>query len=165
MGFAKAIKKDYIMNDQDKDKKIDSGWKEQARKEKEELDKKSDAPEETPFLPPADFSTLISTTALQAIIGLGQMEHPVSRKKEVDLFQAQYSIDTLNMLKAKTVNNLTPEEAQHLEQTLYALQMLFVKVSHRGKPPDEQIVKPACGETCGNHQDKKSEPDASAGQK
>ena len=135
------------MNDQNKDKKIDSGWKEQAQKEKEELDKKAaeagaEAAGDNSFLPPPDFNTLVSTTALQAIIALGQMEHPVSRKKEIDLFQAQYSIETLNMLKAKTVNNLTPEESQHLEQTLYALQMLFVKVSQaKGNPAPEPEKK------------------------
>ncbi|MFA5795193.1 MAG: DUF1844 domain-containing protein [Candidatus Brocadiia bacterium] len=125
------------MSEENKEKKVDSGWKEQAQKEKEELDKK---PHEEgcgcddKFAPPPDFNTLVYTLALQALISLGQMEHPASHKKEVDLIQARYNIDTLEMLKAKTVNNLTKEEAPHLEQTLYALQMLFVRVSQEPNP-------------------------------
>ncbi|MFH1228676.1 MAG: DUF1844 domain-containing protein [Planctomycetota bacterium] len=129
------------MSEENKDKKIDSGWKDQAQKEKEELDKKTagqgghecgeDAHDN--FAPMPDFNTLVYTMTLQALISMGQMEHPVSRKKEIDLVQAKYNIDTLEMLKAKTTGNLTAEESQQLDQTLYALRMMFVRVTQAPK--------------------------------
>jgi hypothetical protein len=39
---------------------------------------------------------------------------------------AKFIIDTLDMLKTKTKNNLAKDEEQSLESILYELKMLFV---------------------------------------
>ncbi|MBI4711790.1 MAG: DUF1844 domain-containing protein [Planctomycetes bacterium] len=117
------------------EKKVDEGWKQQARAEKERLAKEptasasagASADEEEGMAEP-DFNTFVASMAAQTLMALGQMEHPATRKKEVNIPHAKYTIDILTMLKEKTKGNLTPEEAQSLEQTLYNLQMLFVKV-------------------------------------
>jgi predicted metal-dependent peptidase len=102
-------------------KSVDDSWKEQAEKEKEAL-KNSKG-----FIPPeADFSFFITTLALQASIFLGAIPNPVSNKKEEDLPQAKFIIDTLGMLKDKTVNNLKDEEGKLLENVLYELRMQYL---------------------------------------
>lgn len=102
-------------------KNIDEGWKELAQKEKAAL-KKGDK-----FLSPEpDFSFFITTLAIQASIFLGQVENPATNKKEEDLPQAKFIIDTLGMLKDKTKGNLNSDEAALLENVLYDLRMQYI---------------------------------------
>lgn len=106
----------------DANKNIDETWKELADKEKETLKKEGDK-----FIPPEpDFNFFISTLALQASIFLGQIPNPVTNKKEEDLKQAKFIIDTLGMLKEKTKGNLTPDEDKLLENVLYELRMQYI---------------------------------------
>jgi hypothetical protein len=44
----------------------------------------------------------------------------------MDLEQAQYMIDILEMLQEKTKGNLSDEEGQMMEGLLYQLRMLYV---------------------------------------
>lgn len=109
-------------------KNIDESWKELAEKEKEAL-KRNDK-----FIPPEpDFSFFITTLALQASIFLGQVENPTTNKKEEDLPQAKFIIDTLGMLKNKTQGNLNPEETKLLENVLYELRMQYINKTQGGK--------------------------------
>ena len=107
--------------DEDK-KRVDESWKEAVGKEKENLKK------EGKFVPPeADFKFFVTTLALQASIALGEMPNPVTNKKEEDLAQAKFLIDTLGMLKDKTKGNLSGEESTLLENILYELRMQYVE--------------------------------------
>lgn len=102
-------------------KSSDESWKETAEKEKETLKK------EGKFSPPdPDFSFFLTTLALQASIYLGQIPNPATNKKEEDLPQAKFIIDTLGMLKEKTKGNLTSEEGTLLENVLYELRMQYI---------------------------------------
>jgi hypothetical protein len=102
-------------------KNVDESWKETAQKEKDNLKK------EGKFIPPEpDFNFFITTLALQASIFLGQVPNPVTNKKEEDLTQAKFLIDTLGMLKDKTKANLTEEETGLLEGVLYELRLQYV---------------------------------------
>lgn len=102
-------------------KGADESWKETVEKEKEALKK------EGKFIPPEpDFNFFITTLALQASIALGRVPNPTTNKKEEDLVQAKFLIDTLGMLKEKTKGNLTPEEANFLENLLYELRMQYI---------------------------------------
>lgn len=103
-------------------KNIDESWKETVEKEKHK--------EDSEFVPEApDFSFFITTLALQAGIFLGQMENPATHKKEENLPQAKFLIDTLDMLKEKTKGNLTNEETQMLENLLYELKTQYISKS------------------------------------
>ncbi len=107
---------------EEKNKNVDQGWKEKAEKEKESLK------EEPQFATPvADFTFFISTLSLQAGIFLGTIPHPVTNKKEEDLTQAKFIIDTLAMLQEKTKSNLSQEETKLLENLLYELRMQYVE--------------------------------------
>lgn len=105
----------------DTDKNIDESWKETIEKEKETLKEKGK------FIPPeADFNFFITTFSLQASIALGQIPNPASDKKEEDLPQAKFLIDTLAMLKDKTKGNLSADETNLLENLLYELRMIYI---------------------------------------
>jgi len=106
---------------EDNQKNIDESWKEAAEKEKETLK------QEGKFVPPEpNFNFFITTLALQASIFLGDIENPATNKKEADLTQAKFLIDTLGVLKEKTTGNLKQEEADLLENVLYELRMQYM---------------------------------------
>lgn len=102
-------------------KKVDESWKEAVKKEQA-------AAEETGKEPPieATFHLFITSLMMQALIALGELENPITKKKEENLEQARFLIDTLSMLEEKTKNNLTKEESETLSAILYELRMRFV---------------------------------------
>jgi hypothetical protein len=67
--------------------------------------------------------------ASNAASSLGMMEHPVNRKREVDLELAKHWIDVLGMLQHKTRGNLVLEEEQILEGWLADLRMQYVSLT------------------------------------
>ena len=71
---------------------------------------------------------LLTTLATQALVGLGQIPHPLSGKAEIQLDEAKHFIDTLEMLEAKTAGNRTPEEERLLENLLHELRLGYVEV-------------------------------------
>ena len=105
---------------ENQEKHIDESWKEAAQKEKEET-------KDSQFqIPEANFSFFTTTLGLQAAIALGETPNPITNKQEENLDQAKYLIDTLDMIKEKTKNNLTKEEEQLLEGVLYELHLKYV---------------------------------------
>ena len=116
------------MIEEDSKKNIDETWKETVGKEKEEVKDKN---EQMP--PEASFSFFVSTLALQASIFLGQTPNPVTNQKEKNLPQAKFIIDTLDMLKDKTKNNLKADENNLLEDVLYGLKMQYVAADKESK--------------------------------
>ena len=130
-------------------KKVDENWKQNVEKEKAESkdkpqgdglpsDRQSHRSEDRglpsdrqsqkgEFVPPvADFKFFITTLTLQASIALGQMANPTTQKIEKDPAQAQFLIDTLDMLRDKTKGNLAKEEAELLENLLYELRVAYL---------------------------------------
>jgi hypothetical protein len=109
-------------------KNIDESWKQSTAKEKQnqKTGKESISPE-------ASFNFFISTLALQASIFLGLIPNPATNKKERNLPQAKFIIDTLDMLKDKTKNNLNNDENNLLENVLYDLRMQFVTANKEAK--------------------------------
>ncbi|MGB7345112.1 MAG: DUF1844 domain-containing protein [Pirellulaceae bacterium] len=144
--------------DSDDEKKIvvDTDWKEQVAKEKEQaaaveaadaskadfvpmdkdaqskpptpanVDDDDDAPEMAP--PPASFEVLISMLFTQAMACLGQMPNPATGKPEINKPFAKHYIDTLEMLGEKTKGNTTDDESKMLGEAMHALRMAYVSV-------------------------------------
>ena len=79
---------------------------------------------------PASFPSFLMSIASNAAASLGMMEHPVTRKREVDLELGKHWIDVLGMLEKKTRGNLVPQEQQILEGLLADLRMQFVSLSN-----------------------------------
>lgn len=77
--------------------------------------------------PEVTFPLFISGLLMEAMIALGDIESPITKKKEFSAPHTKFIIETLAMLKEKTKNNLTKEEDVSLEAILYDLRMRFVK--------------------------------------
>ncbi len=124
------------------EKKIDESWKEKVAWEKQQSSAKESAskiahPEKDDLkkekeafeMPPVEFNLFISSLGMQALMALGEIENPVSGKKEKQLSQAKYLIDTLEMLQVKTKGNLETDEVTAIEQMLYELRMKYISHS------------------------------------
>ena len=72
-----------------------------------------------------NFSIFASSLSMQTLILLGEIDNPITHKKEENLSQAKYIIDTLVMLKEKTKGNLTANEANLIDNVLYELRMKY----------------------------------------
>ncbi|HEX5137108.1 MAG TPA: DUF1844 domain-containing protein [Planctomycetota bacterium] len=75
------------------------------------------------------FDVIVSTYATQAAVALGQIENPITKKKEKDLPQAKFAIDLLQILDEKTKGNRTSEEDKFLADCLYQLRMVYLSLS------------------------------------
>jgi hypothetical protein len=78
-------------------------------------------------LPGIDFSTLVLSLATSAMVDMGLVPNPDGDATEKSLVLAQQTIDTLEMLQAKTRGNLTDDETKLLQSVLYELRMSYVK--------------------------------------
>lgn len=123
---------------------IDEDWKNQiaAERAEEEQEQEASAPKskDEPVasdpnaptgkveLPPPSFEMLLTTLATEAMMSMGQMPIPGQQQPEVNLPQAQYVIELINVLKEKTTGNLSNEEKTTLDDLLYQLRMMYVAV-------------------------------------
>lgn len=119
------------MADQPQEKKIiiDEDWKEEAQREKEMLAQAMEEErrkQKQPLPEKATFALLVSSLATQALMGLGEIENPFTKKRELSPDEARFHIDMLELLEEKTKNNLTPEEANLMKNLLFDLRMRFV---------------------------------------
>src|SRR3989338_3971369 len=116
--------------DEQKEKRIDESWKEAVEKEKLAP---AEQGEEAAQIPEVNFNNFVTSISLQALISLGEIESPFTSKKEKNLKQARFLIDTLDMLKEKTAGNLNQEEAKLVETLIYELKMKYVEASKEGE--------------------------------
>ena len=129
------------MDEQTK-KRVDESWKEQAEREKRTADAAAAAPGGTAAptgpaepgpddegIPQARFDLFVSGLAVEALIALGDMAHPATRKQAMNLPQAKYLIDLLGVLEDKTKGNLSADEDKLLKDTLYQLRMRYLSKS------------------------------------
>ena len=116
---------------------VDEDWKEQARREKEMLAEAFEQEKARQQAVPekASFPLLVSSLATQALIALGQIEHPITRKKETRLEEARFHIDMLEVLEQKTQGNLSEDEKKMVEGLLFDLRMRFVELCRKQPPP------------------------------
>lgn len=84
-------------------------------------------------LPGGNFALFVQKLGYQALITLGVVENPLTRKREPNLPHAQSVIDDLMMLREKTRGNLAPDEDQHLTQVVGDLQRHFVLLKQQGQ--------------------------------
>ncbi len=72
------------------------------------------------------FMQLAITFQAAAWQQMGKIKNPVMDKIERNLEQARYSIDMLEMLRAKTAGNLSEDETKFLGHVISELQLNFV---------------------------------------
>lgn len=133
-------------NKEDLKKKVDESWKETVGKEKQASEPIRQAQGSSRAEPRDDeageatvevtFTLFVSGLMMEALIALGALENPVTKKKEANKAHAKFIIDTLAMLQEKTKNNLAKDEADMLDSILYELRMRFVsKTNTLGDKP------------------------------
>jgi len=107
--------------DQENQKRVDESWKEEVDKEKDQIQDDSDLYHQPTF------SIFLSSLTMQAMIAMGKLENPLTKKVETNLEQARFLIDTIAMIKEKTKNNLDQEEGNLLDESLCNLRMLYLE--------------------------------------
>ncbi len=78
-------------------------------------------------MPDVTFTTFFMALNSSALYHLGVLADPATGQPQKDLLLAKHTIDTMSMLQAKTAGNLSREEMDLVETTLYDLKMRFVK--------------------------------------
>jgi hypothetical protein len=73
-----------------------------------------------------DFTMLINAMAEPALLFLGEIDHPGTGERTVDLERARIQIDMLDLLRVKCRGNLSAGEEGLLDRILYQLRMLYV---------------------------------------
>ena len=77
-------------------------------------------------IPPASFPMLIQMLGTQAMVALGHIADPATKQTMQNLDLAKHTIDTIDILAAKTKGNLTPDEATVLETVAHELRMAYL---------------------------------------
>ena len=92
------------------------------------------------------FLQLVLGLSQSAMITLGKLMNPMTRKIETDLDAARDTIDTLAALETRTRGNLEPDEARVLQQALADLRLNYVdglkKSGAAAAPPAEPPEAP-----------------------
>jgi len=127
---------------------VDDDWKAQAQAEKERLAQQVEKPVDAGAaagaaaghegaepaereLPPASFTTLISSIVTQIYFALGGIEDPQTGRRYMDPTLAKHHIDTLAVLEEKTKGNLSDDEKKLLDHALYETRMQYVQICER----------------------------------
>ena len=76
----------------------------------------------------AGFILSLNTTALYH---LGELSHPETRQKVVDLELVKHTIDTITLLREKTKGNLDKDESELIANILYDLKLRYVAASDK----------------------------------
>lgn len=119
---------------------IDSDWKAQAQAEKQRLAEQAKAPKAAAGgagaaargpggMPEANFETLMSTMATQALFALGAIADPRTGQRYQNMDLAKHHIDMLSVLEEKTKGNLSEEEEAALASTVYELRTRYVQMA------------------------------------
>jgi uncharacterized protein DUF1844 len=89
------------------------------------------------------FLHLVLGLSQSAMIALGKLMNPITRKVETDLDAARDTIDTLAALEARTRGNLEPDEARVIHQVLADLRLNYVDGLKKSGAPAAPAEAPA----------------------
>ncbi len=78
--------------------------------------------------PMINFETFVLSLGTATLVALGEVENPVSGKREKDPQVAKHHIDILEMLLQKTQGNLSSHESSLLNEILYTTRMKYVSI-------------------------------------
>ena len=84
------------------------------------------------------FLYVVSTFKTSAMVALGKMENPMTNKIQINLEQASYYIDLLDMLQSKAKGNMSQYEEQMLINTVSELNMEIIKQKPLQKVDDQK---------------------------
>ncbi len=123
--------KNKVLEDEQKEGKKKTFRERIFGKKKSEFSLESDVAEDNineEFLSSEiDFSSFILSLGTQAMMHLGEIPNPVTKQKEINLTLAKQTIDLIELIKDKTIGNLTAGEEQLIDNFLYELRIKYVK--------------------------------------
>lgn len=112
---------------------VDTDWKEQARREKEELDRQTREEPAHGQLPEPSLGEIVHMIVIQASLGLGGFQDPnTGQVIPPNLAVAKHYIDLLDLLLNKTRDRLDENEKSIMEGTLHELRLAFVQAAGVG---------------------------------
>ena len=79
--------------------------------------------------PDVSFIAHVFHMASQAAMALGEIESPLTGKRETDLRSARFLIDIIEILEEKTRGNLDDDETRYINGVLADLRMKYVQKS------------------------------------
>lgn len=82
-------------------------------------------------MPEVTFASFVLSLNTTALYHLGELVHPESGERNVDLELVKHTIDTLILLGDKTRGNLDRDENELLSTILYDLKMRYVKAKDK----------------------------------
>ena len=85
------------------------------------------------------FMYLVGSFEMSAMMAMGKMKNPMTDKINKDMTQAQFSIDILDMLAAKTKGNTSEYEQKFLQNTLGQLKLNFIDESNKDSAAAPQV--------------------------
>src|ERR1700736_2861433 len=81
------------------------------------------------------FERFLASIYMTAMLQLGMM-HEQGQQPHIDIIGARQTIDTLSLIGEKTKGNLTAQEQNFLQNSLYELRMAYVEVTNvLARPP------------------------------
>jgi len=102
--------------------------------------------ERLPSREAALFLQLVLGLQQAAMLSLGKLMNPITRKIERNLDAARDAIDTLAALESRTQGNLEPDEARVLRQVLTELRMNYLdEVKKSGESHEAPAAPPTDG--------------------
>jgi len=105
------------------------GREKEAERKKEEKEERQEGQKGEIPLPEVTFSNFVFSLTTQALIQLGEIQDPESKKAMKSLPLAKQTIDLIAILREKTSGNLTKEEETLIDTALYDLRMRYVQAS------------------------------------
>jgi hypothetical protein len=72
------------------------------------------------------FTQLVAVFHSSALVSMGKLKNPATDRIERNLEQAKNAIDTLEMLRSKTLGNLNDSEKRLLDHSLTELRLNYV---------------------------------------
>lgn len=111
---------------------VDSDWKAEARKEKEQIAREVEQEPQAGAgqIPEPSLLELVEMIVMQASIGLQGYQDPQSgRGIPPNMALARHYIDLLQLLADKTRGNIDEKETTVMDGTLHELRMAFVQIA------------------------------------
>ena len=123
--------------------RVDEGWKQRVAEERErqQAAHPNDQQAKARAYPKPDTRVFFAGLYTQTLMCLGEIENPVTNRKEANLAEAQYLIDTIDMLRHKMLGNLSADEQQYLDDLLHDLRMRYVGTAGRCAPQAEAAAQ------------------------
>ncbi|MDW7774423.1 MAG: DUF1844 domain-containing protein [Desulfobulbaceae bacterium] len=82
-------------------------------------------------MPEVTFPGFILSLNTTALYHLGELSHPETGEKVIDLDLVKNTIDTLGLLRDKTRGNLDKDESELITNILYDLKMRYVNAYNK----------------------------------